>query len=329
MNRRQFLFSACALCVSGSTAKAQRASKSSKVGILINGRPSPIVDAFRQDFLKLGYVDGQSFTIEPRFAEGELARHPGLVAELLRIGVDVIMTLGGPATRAAKDTTSTIPIVFSIVTDPVALGLVASMDRPGGNATGLTSLDPEQADRQVGLIRNVFPKLTRLGILSDDTIPGADASGLAPIDLANAAAARKLGIEPIVRKVAGGPSPNYAAALDDMKRNGAGALLVLEVPMPFRDGKAVADLATARRLPTMFPGGQSGVGGLITYGTTVTDTWPHMPILVDKILKGAKPGELPVEAVSRRELIVNLETARALGLAVPDEVLKRADRLIE
>jgi putative ABC transport system substrate-binding protein len=329
MNRRQFLVSAGALCVSGSTANAQRTSKSSKVGILINGRSGPIIDAFRQDFLMLGYVEGQGFTIEPRFAEGELGRHPSLAAELVQIGVDVIMTLGGPAARAAKDATSSIPIVFSIVTDPLALGLVASMDRPGGNATGLTSLDPEQADRQVGVIRSAFPKITRLGILSDDTIPGADASGLAPIDRANAAAAGKFGIEPLVRKVAGGPSPDYAAALDDMKKNGAEALLVLEVPMPFRDGKLVADLATARRLPTLFPGGQSGVGGLITYGTTVTDTWPRMPILVDRILKGAKAGELPVETVSRRELVINLRTARALGLTVPDEILKRADRLIE
>lgn len=329
MNRRQFAFWTCSFCASGSTVKAQRASRSSKVGILINGRPGPVVDAFRRDFLKLGYVEGQSFTIEPRFAEGDLGRHPGLVAELVRIGVDVIMTLGGPATRAAMDATSTIPIVFSIVTDPLALGLVASMDRPGGNATGLTSLDPEQAERQVALIRSAFPKITRLGILSDDTIPGADASGLAPIDRANAVAARKLGVEPLVRKVAGGLSPDYAATLDAMKKDGAEALLVLEVPMPLRDGKLVADLATARHLPTVFPGGQSGTGGLITYGTTVTDTWPRMPSLVDKILKGAKPGELPVETVSRRELVVNLKTARALGLAVPEEILKPADRLIE
>ena len=329
MNRRQFLISVSGVSFSGSAANAQLASKASKVGILVNGGPGPIVDALRRDFLKLGYVEGQGFAIEPRYAQGQLDRHPGFAAELIKIGVDVIMTLGGPASRAAMDATSTIPIVFSIVTDPVALGLVTSMDRPGGNATGITSLDPQQADRQVELIRSTFPKLTRLGILSDDTIPGADPSGLAPIDRANAAAARRFAIEPIIRKVAGGPSPDYAAALDDMNKNNAEALLVLEVPMPFRDGKIVADLATARRLPTVFPGGQSGIGGLITYGTTVADTWPRMPILVDKILKGATPGELPVETVSRRELVVNLRTARALGFVVPDSILKRADRVVE
>jgi putative ABC transport system substrate-binding protein len=328
MNRRQFFICASAMCYSGAVATARSAPKSSKVGVLINGGPGP-VDTLRQDFLKLGYAEGESFAFEPRYAQGQLNRHPGFAAELVQIGVDVIMTLGGPASRAAKSATSTIPIVFSVVTDPVALGLVSSIERPGGNATGITSLDPEQADRQVELLRSALPNLMRLGILSDDTIPGADASGLAPIERANAAAARKLGIEPLVRKVAGGPSPDYGAAIDDMIKNGAEALLVLEVPMPFRDGKTVADLATARRLPTIFPGGQSGFGGLITYGTTVTDTWPRMPILVDKILKGAKPADLPVEFVSRRELVVNLGTARAVGLRVPGEILKRADRVIE
>src|SRR4051812_28185892 len=129
MNRRQILISATAMCFSGSAV----ASKPSKVGILINGGPGPLVDEFRRDFLKLGYVEGQGFAIEPRYAQGQVNRHPGFAAELVKIGVDVIMTLGGPASRAAKDATSTIPIVFSIVTDPLALGLVASMDRPGGN----------------------------------------------------------------------------------------------------------------------------------------------------------------------------------------------------
>jgi len=329
MNRRQFLLSASVACLSASAASAQPASRSFKVGILINGGPGPVVEALRRDFAKLGYVEGQGFAIEPRYAQGRLDRHSGFAAELVQLGVDVIMTLGGPASRAAKDVTSTIPIVFSIVTDPVSLGLVTSIDRPGGNATGITSLDSEQAVRQFELIRSIFPKLTRVGILSDTTIPGADSSGLAPIDRANAVAARKFDIEPLVRKVADGPSPDYAGTLDNMIKDGAEALLVLEVPMPLRDGKTVAELAGARRLPTIFPGGQSGTGGLITYGTSVADTWPRMPVLADKILRGARAGELSVETISRRELVVNLRTARALGLAVPDAILKRADRVIE
>jgi putative tryptophan/tyrosine transport system substrate-binding protein len=324
MDRRRFMLSTLAATLPVSLAQA--APRAAKVGILVNGGPGhPVMDAFRKGFATFGYAEASGFAIEPRYAQGQLNRLPVLAAELVQLGADVIMALGGPAARAAKDTTSAIPIVFSIVTDPVALGLVGRMDRPGGNVTGITSLDPEQAVRQFELIRILLPKAARVGILSDTTIPGTDSSGLAPIDRANAAAARKFGIEPLVRKVSDGPSPDYAGALDAMIKDGAEALLVLEVPMPLRDGKTVAELAAARRLPTIFPGGQSSAGGLITYGTSVTDTWPRLPVIVDKILRGAKPAELPVETVSRRELVINLRTARALALPIPDELLKRAD----
>ena len=333
MKRRQFLLGATALCLSwlGSRAepRAQAASKILKVGILINGGPGPAFDVLQGGFAKLGYVEGQGFGIEARYAHGRLDRLAGLARDLVGLGVDSILALGGPAARAAQEATSEIPIVFSIVTDPVALGLVASMERPLGNATGITSLDPEQAARQFELMRGVFPKLARIGILSDATIPGADGNGLAPIDRANMAAARRLGIDPLLRKVVGGPAPDYAAALDGMTADGAEALLVLEVPMPLRDGKLVAELAAARHLPTMFPGGQSTTGGLMAYGTSVLDTWPRMPAIADRVLRGAKPAELAVETLSRRELVLNLRTARALGLSFPDAVLKRADRVIE
>jgi putative ABC transport system substrate-binding protein len=328
MHRRRFMLATLVATLPVGLAPA--ASRAAKVGILVNGGPGhPVVDAFRKSFATLGYAEASGFAIEPRYAQGQLDRLPALAAELVQLGVDVIMALGGPAARAAKDTTSEIPIVFSIVTDPVALGLVGRMERPGSNVTGITSLDPEQAVRQFELIRTLLPKAVRVGIFSDTTIPGADSNGLAPIDRANAAAARKFDIQPLVRKVSDGSSPDYAGALDAMIKDGAEALLVLEVPMPLRDGKTVAELAAARRLPTIFPGGQSGTGGLIAYGTSVTDTWPRMPVIVDKILKGAKPAELPVETASRRELVINLRTARALALPIPDELLKRADRVIE
>ena len=328
MNRRQLFLFACALSLLG-TDRAQPASRTFRVGVLVNGGPGPVIDSFRANFARLGYREGDGFAIEPRYAEGQLNRLPVLAAELVQLGAEVIMTLGGPASLAAKNATSRIPIVFSTVTDPVAIGLVASLDRPASNATGITSLDPEQAIRQLELIRSMFPRLTRIGILSDTTIPGADSSGFAPIDRANDAAARKLGMQPMILKLPDGPSPDLAGALDGMVRDGAEALLVLEVPVPFRHRKAVAELATERRLPTVFPGGQSDAGGVITYGTSVADTWPRMPIIVDKILKGAKPAELPVEAVARRELVVNLKAAQAVGLGLPDEIVKRADRVIE
>lgn len=328
MHRRQFMLSALAATLPIGFASA--AGRAAKVGILINGGPGhPVIDALRNGFAALGYSEVSGFTIEPRYAQGQLNRLPALAAELVALRVDAILALGGPAARAARDATSAIPIVFSIVTDPVALGLAGSMHRPGGNATGVTSLDPGQAIYQFELIRILLPTASRIGILSDTTIPGADSSGLAPIERANAAAARKFDLEPLVRKVSDGPSPDYAGTLDAMMKDGADAVLVLEVPMPLRDGKTVAELATARRLPTIFPGGQSTTGGLIAYGTSVAQTWPRMPILVDKILKGAKPSELPVETAARPELVINLRTARLLALAIPDDLVKRADRVIE
>ncbi len=329
MKRRQFMMFVSAFGLSHGLTQAQATAKPAKVGTLINGGPGPIMEAFRSEFAKLGYTEGRDVIFEPRYARGQLDRLPALATELVHLGVDVIFAAGGPAARAAQSATSTIPIVFSIVTDPVALGLVRSREQPGGNVTGITSLDPEQADRQMALLRDIRPKLARVGILSDDTIPGADASGFAPIERENAAAARKLGIVPIIRKVAGGPTPDYAAALDGMLQQGAESLVVLEVPMPLRDGKIIAAAATARRLPTIFPGGQSSTGGLIAYGTSVIDTWPRMPVLADKIFKGAKAGEISVETLSRRELIVNLNTARTIELTIPDEILRRADRVIE
>lgn len=334
IQRRRLLISAAYGLLIG-PSRAETAAKTTKVGLLINGGPGPIpggppvIEIFRSEFARLGYTEGPGFALEPRYAGGRLDQLPALASELTQRDVDVILALGGPASRAAKRATSTTPIVFSIVTDPLALGLVASMERPGGNVTGITSLDLEQADRQMALLRRVLPNLARVGILSDDTIPGADAGGLAPIDRANAAAARRLGLEPIVRKVAGGPSPDYAVALDDMQKNGAEALLVLEVPMPLRDGKIVAEAAATRRMPTLFPGGEFHTGGLISYGTSVRNTWPRMAGLADRILKGAKPGDIPVETESHRLLIVNRKTAQAIGLVIPDQVLKQADRIID
>jgi putative ABC transport system substrate-binding protein len=294
---------------------------------MVNGGPGPVVEALKNDFAKLGYVEGQTIAFEPRYAQGQLGRHPELAADLVRLDVDAILTLGGPAARAAKDATAKIPIVFSIVTDPIALGLVASMDRPGGNVTGLTNLDPQQAARQMELLKEVFPALKRIAILSDADIPGADASGHTPIERSNVAAARALGLEPQVIKLKG-PTPDFDGAFAAMKSEGAEAVLVLEVPVTLVHGKLIAERATGQRLPTMLPGGQKSADGVIAYGTTVADTWPRLPIIADRILKGARPGDIPVEAISRRQLIINLKTAREAGVSIPAGVLARADEVI-
>jgi putative ABC transport system substrate-binding protein len=302
-----------------------------KVGILINGGPTPLFDTIKKnllsDFAELGYVEGRDVVIEPRFAELKLERLPSLASELADANVDVIIAIGGPAAVAAQKATSTVPVIFSIVTDPVALKLVASTDKPGSNITGITSLDPLQATKQFELLKEVFPGIKRVAVLSDQTIPGADERGLAPIDRANEAAARALALEPQIVKVKS--AADLDAAIAAMIKERAEALLVLEVPVPFTARKQIAELAIKNRLPAIFPGGQADAGGVITYGTSIADTWRRFAVFADKIFKGAKPADLPVDVITRRELIFNLQTAQAVGATIPQELLKRADRIVQ
>jgi putative ABC transport system substrate-binding protein len=320
----------------GRRVSAQNAAPVPRVGLLLNGGPGPAADAllrnFAADLSQLGRVEGRDIRVEPRFAEGLLGRLPDLAVELVRLGFDIIVGFGGPAARAAQQATDRIPVVFSIVTDPVALGLVASVERPGRNVTGVTSLDPQQAGQQFELLKAVFPSLQRVGILSDQTIPGADAQGMAPIDRANEAAALALGLRPRVvklgRPTAERPEPDIQAAFARMAAEGAEAVLVLELPVAFMHRVRIAQAAAAHRIPSMFPGGMRNAGGLITYGTNVTDTWRRIPAIVDRILKGANPGELPVEFVTRKELVFNLRTAGEIGVTIPPALLARADEVI-
>lgn len=247
---------------------------------------------------------------------------------MVGLGVDVIATYGGPPIAAARKATTTIPIVAAIVADPVAVGFAATLEHPGGNITGITSDDPSLGTRQFEILKQVLPKLARVAILSDSDIPGADVSGLAPIERANAAAARAAGLTPQVLKVRG-PTPEFEAAFNAMVAEKAEALVVLEVPATFVHDKRIAELATARRIPTMLWGGASASGALVAYGTSFVDTFAGVPSAIDTILKGAKPADIPFQVITRREFVINLKTARALGLTVPAELLKRADRVIE
>ncbi|MBR0661466.1 ABC transporter substrate-binding protein [Neoroseomonas oryzicola] len=305
-------------------------ARPARIGILVNGGPGPLFDTVRrnllQDFAQLGRGEAD-LRIDGYFARGQPARHPELVAEALRQDPDVIVALGGPAARAAQQATTTTPVVFAIVTDPVALGLVRSLERPGGNVTGITNLDPGQPAAQFALMSSVLPQMERVAILSDSTIPGADASGLAPIDRMNRQAAEALGLRPQVVKLAA-PTPDIEAALAEMQREGAQAVVVLEVPLTLAHRMRIAELATARRLPTMFPGGQGDAGGLFAFGTTVMDAWRRIPAMVDQILRGRSPGEIPVEFITRRELVVNLAVAGQLGITLPEALVGAADRVI-
>lgn len=340
MNRRNILRSAAAsaaaltLSLTLGVSRAQQPGKIYRVGVLVNqgavvnGKPNAQVEALRAGMAQLGYVEGTDVVYEPRFPEGQLDRLPGFAAELVAKNVDVIVAFGGPPTNAARKATTTIPIVVALVADPVAIGVATTLERPGGNITGVTNHDTELADRQMRLLKELFPALKRVALLSDPNIPGADASGLAPIERANVAAARDAGLVPQMLKVSG-PKPDLEGAFKAMAGEGAEALVVLEVPSVFNLARNVAELAAAQRVPMMVWGGQGDAGSLMSYGTSFVATYPRVSVYVDRILKGAKPATTAMEVVAQRELVIDTRTARVLGVTVPAELLKRADRVIE
>lgn len=302
-----------------------------KIGILASGSPSPLFESLERDivaeFASLGYSGDRQVIIESRLARQKLDRLPGLVEELVAANVDLIISFGGPASVASQKATSTIPVIFSIETNPVALKLVASMDLPGANVTGITSYDPRQPIEQFRLLREALPDIERIAILSDRSNPGADQEGLAPIDRASAAAARAAGFVPQLTKLT--DTSDLEAAFAEMKKSKAQALLVLEAPVLWETRQRIGELAIRYRLPTMFPGGQADADGMITYGASVTDAWRQVVTVADKVLSGARPRNVPVHVVTRRELIINLRTARAVGVDLPPALVKRADRVVD
>jgi putative tryptophan/tyrosine transport system substrate-binding protein len=312
------------LVLAASQSTAQEA-KLPRVGVILLGGPGPRYDALRQDFAQLGYAEGRNIIFEPRFVRGQLEQAPALAAELVALNVDVIVAMGAVGVGAAQKVTTKIPIVFAVVLDPVALGYAATLGRPGGNITGITSFDPQQATKQFEMLKEVIPNLARVAILSDQNIPRTD--GWNPLERANDAAARALGLRPQWLRVKG-PAPDLDGAFAAMLNENAQALLVLEVPVTTQHLKPIAELAAKRRVPTMFPGGWENEG-LITYGTSFNNAVPRIAGYVAKILKGAKPGDLPIEVVTRRELIFNLKTAREIGVTISPELLKRADRVLQ
>jgi len=303
-------------------AEAQQAAKVPRVGFLApQGRSLPLFGAFQKGLADLGYVEGRNIVIEPRFAEGQLERLPDLVAELVRLKVDVLAVTGAVTARAAKKTVTDIPIVFAVVVDPVADNVVPSLERPGGILTGVTSFDPKQATKQIQLLMEVIPGLKRLAILGDQGVSDA-------LIKASEEQARALGLQPQRLRVTG-PSPDLEAVFAAFKKERAEALLVLEEPVLGVHATRIAEMAAKDRLPTMFAPSRAAAGGLLAYGTSQVEAIHRMAVYVDKVLKGAKPSELPVEKVTRYELIVNQKTARQIAVTIPPEVLKRADRVIQ
>ena len=303
-------------------SEEQQASRIPRVGFLApQGRSLPLFEAFQKGLAELGYVEGRNVVVEARFAEGHYERFPELFAELVGLKVDLLAVTGAVTARAAKKAVTDIPIVFSVVVDPAADNVVASLERPGGNLTGVTSFDTQQARKQFELLKEVIPGLKRVAILGDQGVSEA-------LIKAGEAQAREAGLQPQRLRVAG-PTPDLEEAFAATKNEHAQALLVLEEPVLGVHAARIAELAAKDRLPTLFAPSRVAAGGLLSYGTSQVEAIRRMAAFVDKILKGAKPGELPVETVTRYELTVNLKTAREIGVTIPPEVVKRADRVIQ
>jgi putative ABC transport system substrate-binding protein len=319
------LFVAALLAVAA-IAKAQQPQKVPRIGYLIGVPPSPYAartEAFRQSLRELGYVEGKNIVIEYRYAEGKLDRVPVLAAELVGLKVDVIVTAASGPIRVAKEATVTIPIVMAFDPDPVANGFVASLARPGGNITGLSTLAPEISGKQLDLLKEIVPKLSRVAVLGTSTNPST-APSLKEVELAAGAFGVKLQYLDVL-----GPK-DIETAFRAIEKGRAQAVLLLGGPFFGSQRKQIADLAVDSRLPAIYPFPEFvEAGGLMTYGPSITDLFRRAAYYVDKILKGAKPADLPVEQPKKFEFIINLKAAKQIGLTIPPNVLARADRVIK
>ena len=314
-----------ALASISSLAEAQQPAKIPLIGILYGGSASGIsarIEAFRQRLRELGYVEGKNIVIEYRWAEAKLDRLPTLAAELVRLKAAIIVSVGAPSTRAAKEATSTISIVMAQDADPVAAGFVASLARPGGNITGLATVAPEISGKRLELLKEIVPKLTHVAVLGTSSAPG-NAQTLKDIEIAAAAFKVKLQYQDVLE------TKDIETAFRAATKEHAEAVLVL-VSAVFNSHRIqVADLAVKNRLPAVY-GAPEYVedGGLLSYGVNYADLHRRAATYVDKILKGAKPADLPVEQPTTFELVINLKTAKQIGLTIPPNVLARADRVI-
>ncbi len=280
------------------------------------------VEAFGQRLRDLGYTDGQNVSLEYRWAEGKYERLPDLAAELIRMNPSVIVTHATPASRAALQATKTIPIVFVSVSDPVGGGLVASLARPGGNITGLTSQSADLSTKDLELLKEVVPNVTRVAVLWNPANPGVQSQFK---EVQNVA--QSLGVQ-LQHHEARDPQ-ELDSVFPAMLKGRAGAVLMLADPMFFDNQHRIADLAARSRLPIIcWWSTFAELGGLISYGPSDPDMWRRAAGYVDKILKGAKPADLPVEQPTKFELVVNLKTAKQIGLTVPQSILYRADKVI-
>jgi putative ABC transport system substrate-binding protein len=311
-----------ALCQS---ASAQQTGKVFRIGFLDVSTASGsavLVDAFRQEMSKLGWIEGKNFTIEYRFGEQKFERLPELAADLVRLKVDLIVTAGTPPALAAKKTTTTIPIVMATAADPVGSGLVASLARPGGNVTGFSSLGTELNSKRLEILKDAVPKLARVGFLRV-----AGASDLQLKEIRPAALALKLKLEEIETQ---SDAKGLESAFQTAKQKQVGAIMTTATRGFFAERKRIVELAGKYRLPAIyFQKEFVDEGGLMSYGADYDDLYRHAAVYVDKILKGAKPADLPVQQATKFEFVINLKAAKQIGLTLSPDLLARANQVIK
>jgi putative ABC transport system substrate-binding protein len=329
---RKFVVFACllstVLMLTDLPAEAQQAGKVLHIGYLDLSTASGsavLVDAFRQELTKLGWIEGKNITIEYRFAERNPDRLPELAAELVRHNVDLIVVAATPAALAAKNATTTVPIVMTNAGDPVAAGLVASLARPGGNVTGLASLSPELNTKRVEILKDAVPKLARVGLLRP---PRASiAQDLQLKELRAAALALKLKLEEIETQL---DAKGLDSAFQTAKQNQVSAIMPISSPRFFAERKRIVELAGKHRLPAIYPQKEFvDEGGLMSYGVDFDELFRRAAVYVDKILKGAKPADLPVQQATKFEFVINLKAAKQIGLTLSPDFLARANKVIK
>jgi putative ABC transport system substrate-binding protein len=324
MNQKIFALALCAMLFAlCSSADAQQTGKASRIGFLDNSTASSIavfLEAFRQELSKLGWIEGKNITIEYRFAEQKNERLPELAAELVRLKVDLIVTSGGTTPLAAKKATSTIPIVMTQSTDPVREGLVASLALPGGNVTGLSGLSPELNTKRLEVLKDAVPRLSRVGLLRAPT-------SVQWKEIRPAALALKLKLEEIETQ----PDPKgLESAFKTAKQKQVDAIMMPAGSRFFVERKRIVELAVKYRLPAIYPQKEYvDEGGLMSYGADFGDQYRRAAVYVDKILKGTKPADLPVQQPTTFEFVINLKAAKQIGLTLSPEFLSRANKVIK
>jgi putative ABC transport system substrate-binding protein len=326
MTKKIILLALCSLLLAPCSAVvAQQPTKIPRIGFLSAASPSAIaarVEAFRQGLGELGHVEGKNIVIEWRYADGKFDHLPALAAELVRLKVDVIVTAGGGATPSAKGATVTIPIVMGFDSDPVGNGFVASLARPGGNITGLSTFGLELSGKRLELLKEVLPNASRVAVFGTSTIPG-NAQQLRETELAAGAFKVQLQYLDVVNP------KDIETAFREANKGRAEAVLMLAGPVLNSQRKQVVELAAKSRLPAIYNSSEYvEAGGLMTYSVSYTDLYRRAATYVDKILKGAKPAELPVEQPRKFEFIINLKAAKQIGLTIPPNVLVRANKII-